>query len=107
MTPIRAGMTAVIFISTRNGADGSGYDAAATAMERLAERQPGYVGIDSARGPDGRGITVSYWLDEASAIAWRDHPEHAATRERGRAVWYDDCQTIVTTVDRAYAWTRR
>jgi heme-degrading monooxygenase HmoA len=107
MTPIRAGMTAVIFISTRNEADGSGYAAAAEAMERLAALQPGYVGMDSVRGDDRIGITVSYWDDEAAAVAWRDHPDHAAVRESGRALWYDNCHTIVTTVDRAYSWTRR
>ena len=53
-------------------------------MDALAAAQPGYRGVDSARGADGLGITVSYWADDAAAIAWRDHPEHAAIRERGR-----------------------
>src|SRR3546814_1222979 len=62
----RAGQTAVIFVSQRTDADADGYDRAAQAMAALAARQPGYRGMDSVRGADGHGITVSYWADEAS-----------------------------------------
>ena len=34
------------------------------------------LGIESARGNDGFGITVSYWADEASARAWGRVAEH-------------------------------
>lgn len=103
---ISAGTTAVIFISTRNDADPLGYAEAADAMESLAALQPGYIGIESVRGDDRRGVTISYWRDETAAIAWRDHPDHAAVREKGRALWYDECHTIVTSVTRAYRWQR-
>ncbi|MCP3734955.1 antibiotic biosynthesis monooxygenase [Sphingomonas sp. RP10(2022)] len=104
--PRRAGEVAVIFASTRNGADAAGYDAAAAAMDALAARQSGYRGIESVRGPDGAGITISYWADEAAAIAWRDQPDHAAIRERGRGLWYDRYRVTVCTVVRDYAWCR-
>ncbi|QKR98896.1 antibiotic biosynthesis monooxygenase [Sphingomonas sp. CL5.1] len=102
----RAGQVAVIFVSQRTAADGAGYAAAAAAMDALAARQPGYRGVDSTRDADGFGITVSYWGSEAEALAWRDHPEHAAIRARGRAEWYERYQVIVTRVERGYAWTR-
>ncbi|MGP7794824.1 antibiotic biosynthesis monooxygenase [Sphingomonas sp. CLY1604] len=102
----RQGETAVIFASVRNGDDAAGYDAAAIAMERLAARQPGYRGIESARGADGAGITVSYWADDAAALAWRDQPDHVAIREAGRRRWYDSYRVTVCTVTRAYDWNR-
>lgn len=101
-----SGMVAVIFVSHRTGADPAGYDAAAAAMDALAAVQPGYRGIDSARGADGEGITISYWASDAEAIAWRDHPEHAAIREAGRAHWYDRYRVTVCRVERGYAWSR-
>jgi heme-degrading monooxygenase HmoA len=101
----RAGEVAVIFASQRNGRDAPGYDAAAAAMDALAARQPGYRGIESARGDDGYGVTVSYWADEAAAIAWRDQPDHAATREAGRARWYDRYSVTVAAVTRDYHWS--
>lgn len=102
----RAGQIAVIFVSERTGDDDAGYAEAAAAMEALAAEQPGYRGIESARGADGLGITVSYWADEASAKAWRDQPDHAAIRERGRERWYTRYEVIVSEVSRAYSWTR-
>jgi len=106
MNDDRTGQIAVIFTSIRNGADATGYGEAAAAMDALAAAQPGYRGVDSVREADGRGITVSYWADDAAAIAWRDHPEHAAIRERGRALWYDGYSVNVARIERAYAWTR-
>ena len=101
----RQGWVAVIFTAQRNGRDEPGYQAAATAMDALAARQPGYRGIDSARGRDGVGVTVSYWANDAAAQAWRDQPEHAAMREAGRARWYSWYTVTVARVERDYAWT--
>jgi heme-degrading monooxygenase HmoA len=102
----RNGQIAVIFVSQRTEADPEGYTAAAEAMDRLAAAQPGYRGIDSARGGDGVGVTVSYWADEAAAIAWRHHAEHAAIREMGRARWYERYSASVATVTRSYHWAK-
>lgn len=102
----QVGEVAVIFASRRNGADPAGYDAAAVAMDALAALQPGYRGVESVRDADGAGITISYWADEAAAIAWRDHPDHAAIRDAGRARWYDSYRVTVCTVSRRYDWAR-
>jgi heme-degrading monooxygenase HmoA len=103
----REGSVAVIFTSRRSGADEPGYAAAAAAMDALAAAQPGYLGVESARGADGVGITVSYWTDEAAALAWRAQADHAAVREHGRDRWYDWYRVEVTTVARSYRWRRR
>ncbi|WP_206243970.1 antibiotic biosynthesis monooxygenase family protein [Novosphingobium terrae] len=100
------GAIAVIFISGRTAADAEGYGAAADAMAEAAARQDGYLGVESARGADGLGITVSWWRDEAAALAWRQNPEHTRIREQGRALWYDWYRTVITTVERAYDWQR-
>jgi heme-degrading monooxygenase HmoA len=100
----RTGQTAVIFLSSRTGADEPGYQEAADRMERLAAVQPGYRGLDSARGPDGCGITVSWRADEASALAWRRHPDHTTIREGGRSRWYATYEVAVATVARSYRW---
>ena len=106
MTKRSAGEIAVIFVSEVTGADSDGYAAAAAVMEALAATQPGYRGIDSARGLDGRGITVSYWADEAAAVAWRKNADHEAIRERGRGVWYRSYSLHVAEVTRSYDWLK-
>ena len=98
------GSIAVIFASRRTAADDAGYADAAARMAALAATQPGYLGMESARGEDRFGITVSYWADEASALAWRREAEHAAVRALGRERWYASYRLIVTRVERAYVW---
>ena len=71
MAEDRSGQVAVIFVSERLPDDDTGYVAAAEAMATLAATQPGYRGVDAVRGEDRIGITVSYWADDASAVAWR------------------------------------
>lgn len=100
------GAIAVIFLSGRSASDPEGYGEAADAMAEAAARMPGYLGIESVRDADGVGITISWWRDEAAALAWRDDPDHARIRDWGRAVWYDWYRVIIATVDRAYGWTR-
>lgn len=100
----RKNQIAVIFASMRTDFDADGYEQAAEAMAVLASQQPGYRGVQSARGGDGFGITVSYWADEAAATAWRDHPEHSAIRDMGRARWYSSYSLEVATISRAYDW---
>lgn len=100
----RIGQVAVIFTSHRTDADAAGYAAAVAEMDVRAAAMPGYRGMTSARGDDGFGITVSYWADEAAAIAWRDDPHHAAIRNAGRERWYADYEVVVASVTRDYRW---
>ncbi len=101
-----SGTTSVIFIAQRTVHDDEGYARAATAMDALAAQQPGYLGMDSVRGHDGLGITVSYWRADADAKAWRDHPDHAAIRDAGRDRWYTHYSLHVAQVTRSYDWQK-
>lgn len=103
----RTGQTAVIFLNRRTDADEASYADAAVRMERLAAVQPGFRGLDSVRGADGAGITVSWWADEASALAWRAQADHAAVRDAGRARWYAGYEVAVAGVGRSYRWGER
>ena len=97
---------AVIFTSQREAEDEAGYNAMADQMAALAAQQPGYLGVESARGTDGLGITVSYWRTLDDIAAWRRHAEHRVAREQGRADWYSSYSLRISKVERAYGWTR-
>ena len=90
---------AVIFTSVRTEGD-NGYAVMARRMEELAAQQPGYLGVEAAR--EGVGITVSYWVDDAAARAWKQVTEHLVAQDRGRDAWYVDYQVRVATVTRSY-----
>ena len=93
---------AVIFTSKRTAADDVGYAAMADVMADMAARQPGYLGHESARD-DGVGITVSYWVDEASLKNWKQVTEHLAGQRMGRERWYTHYETRIAKVERAYS----
>ncbi len=92
---------AVVFTSTRTEGD-QGYAAMSAAMDELAARQPGYLGIEGVRDGD-LAITVSYWVDHEAARAWKAVAEHTVAQRRGREVWYQDYRVRVATVERDYA----
>lgn len=92
---------AVIFAAQRTEGD-HGYDAMAMQMVKLAEDQPGYIGNESTRDEAGLGITVSYWQDEASLIAWKDVAQHLLAQKLGKTRWYEYYTLRVAKVERAY-----
>ena len=96
---------AVIFTSTLT-ADDKGYGKMADAMERLASEQPGYLGIESARGPDGLGITISYWQDEEALKNWKQVAAHRTAQQLGKDKWYQAYTARVVRVERAYGFER-
>jgi heme-degrading monooxygenase HmoA len=56
----------------------------AEEMERLARLQPGFIHLESVRGTDGVGITISYWKSIEAARAWGRVPSHQAAQKLGK-----------------------
>ena len=97
---------AVIFTSTRTGVD-QGYHDGAARMVELAARQPGFLGVESTRGVEGLGITVSYWASLEAIAAWKAHGEHRIAQAQGHAKWYEHFETRIARVERAYSGPKR
>jgi heme-degrading monooxygenase HmoA len=91
----------VIFTSLRTPLE-RGYSSMAERMAELAEQQPGFLGMESARGEGGLGITVSYWSSEESIAAWKENLEHQNAQQAGKAVWYADYFLRIARVERQY-----
>ncbi len=96
---------AVIFSSLRNSGDND-YGATSDRMVELAAQQAGFLGVESLRGADGFGITVSYWESEQAIKNWKRNAEHTLARQRGRMEWYEHFELRVAKVERAYAGPR-
>ena len=92
--------TVVIFTSVRPDVADDGYAEAAAEMDALVRRQPGFLGVESAR--EALGITVSYWRDEDAARAWKQVGEHLLAQRRGSREWYSSYRVRVATVVRDY-----
>jgi heme-degrading monooxygenase HmoA len=91
---------AVIFTSIRTAVE-EGYIETAKRMVELAEQQPGYLGLESARNE--LGITISYWTNLESIKAWKAQAEHQIAQEKGKKDWYTAYKTRICLVERDYA----
>jgi heme-degrading monooxygenase HmoA len=90
---------AVIFSSKRTTDAREQYDATSAAMVELASKQPGFLGIESARGADGFGITVSYWDSLEAIRSWKQVP---AVQARAKETFYERYEVRVAAVERGY-----
>jgi heme-degrading monooxygenase HmoA len=96
---------AVVFTSKRTEGD-DGYAAMAETMVARSKEQPGFLGLESVRGADGVGITVSYWGDLESIRAWKADAPHAKAQAAGKASWYQHYEVRIARVERAYSGPR-
>ena len=96
---------AVIF-SSQLADDHEGYAEVAARMVALSKEHEGFLGIDSARGENGFGITVCYW-DSLDAIArWREAEAHDRVKSVGQERFYTRYDLRVARVERERAFTR-
>lgn len=99
---------AVIFSSVRTDVD-EAYGDTATRMVELAQEQPGFLGVESARNDQSAGaggITVSYWESLDAIRAWKQQAEHRLAQQTGRAQWYESYKTRICKVERDYEFKR-
>lgn len=96
---------AVVFTSTRAAVD-DGYGDMSNLMADLVNDVDGFLGMDSVRGADGRGITVGYFRDDEALKTWRENLEHREAMQLGREKWYDEYSLHITRVERSYTWSR-
>ncbi|EEQ95458.1 antibiotic biosynthesis monooxygenase [Brucella intermedia] len=94
----------VTFASQRVSGEDDGYGDMAVQMGELAAKQPGYLGIESARDAEGFGITNSFWADEESIRAWKRDVDHLVAQRLGRQKWYEAYRVRIGRVERAYGF---
>ena len=92
---------AVIFTSHRTG-DDDGYAAMAARMVELVSKQPGFLGVESAR--QDVGITISYWSDLESIKNWKANLEHQEAQRLGYEKWYASFKMRISKVERDYGF---
>lgn len=90
---------AVVFTSLGKNI-GEDYHDMALQMERLANLQDGFLGIESAR--DGIGITVSYWKSLDSIKKWKANVDHKVAQKKGKELWYKEFAVRICKVERDY-----
>ena len=77
------------------------YSRTAARMRDLAIRQFGCLEFHAVTEGD-QEVALSYWPDEQSIRAWRNHPEHVLAQQAGRDRWYERYSVQVAEVTREY-----
>ena len=89
----------VIFTSIKNE-DVNGYSEMAEAMEKLAAKQPGYLGFESATGTPN--ISISYWESLEAITSWKQHADHLFAQQLGKTQWYKKYRVRICKVEKDY-----
>lgn len=79
---------AAIFTNQRSEEGADLYPLMSDRMVELAQKQEGFLGLESVRGDDGLGITVSYWESRDAIKSWGKHGEHVIAKQHGRQEFY-------------------
>jgi len=95
---------AVIFTSQRTEEDGEGYTKMAEVMDELAQKQPGFLRVESARNAEGKGITVSYWESLDAIQAWKENSKHLVAQQFGKEKWYKQYNVEICKVIKDYSF---
>ena len=80
------------------------YSRVAARMRELATTRFGCLEFHAVtEGQDE--VALSYWPDEKSIRAWRNHPEHVLAQQAGRDRWYESYSVQVAQITREYRAT--
>ena len=93
-------MFVVIFRATARTLDAE-YSATAARIRELALSQFGC--LDFTAVTEGtQEVALSYWPDEASIRAWKQHTDHLMAQQLGRERWYSSYRVEVAEIKRHY-----
>lgn len=93
---------AVIFTSKRADGNAEEYDDETKKMIALLTNQEGFLGFETAK--EKIGITISYWKDIASIMAWRNNLGHLAAQKKGKDIFYETFKVRIAKVERDYSF---
>jgi heme-degrading monooxygenase HmoA len=102
-------MIAVIFEVEPTQDGHAGYLEHAARLRPILEQMDGFISVErfqSLTNPR-KIVSLSFWRDESSVRAWREHPDHRATQAAGRAGVFADYRLRVATVVRDYGLYER
>ena len=90
----------------RDGTDVAAYQQHVDAMYALARSMPGFVSSQDFASDNGDRLAVIQFQDDETLADWREHPEHRAAQERGRAEYYASYSLQVCDLERDSHFTR-
>jgi len=97
---------AVIFTSTLINLDDSKYHAFSKEMLETVTSASGFLGLESYREHDGKGVTISYWKTVSDIQKWKQNTRHLIAQEYGREEAYSSYRVRVCEVQHSYQFNK-
>jgi heme-degrading monooxygenase HmoA len=91
-------------IRPRPGRDEAEFQRTYERMVELVSGMDGFLGVEGFSGEDGSELVVIKFSTDEAIRAWKAHPEHVATQQRGRDEFFGAYQVTVAAVTRSYEW---
>jgi heme-degrading monooxygenase HmoA len=85
------------------------YLALAARLKPELERMDGFISIErfQSLSDEGKLLSLSFWRDEESVRAWRNHAEHRAAQRAGRESIFSDYRLRIVSTLRDYGMEDR
>ena len=111
MPPLKPPYFTAIFSSQRTSTTrceeaSISYEEMADRMAQLAEESDGFLGMESYRDADGRGVTISYWRTLDAIRNWGQDPRHLEAQSTGQKIWYEQYSLRIARVESETVWQR-
>ena len=87
---------AVIFTTIQSN-EREGYTDMNARMLELAQKEKGFLGIESTHGDIG--LSITYWASLEDIARWKNHAEHKIAQAKGFEMWYQAFATRVAKVE--------
>ncbi len=94
----------VVTFANKKTATQQGYSETLMQILALAQKQKGFLGLDSCSNAENFGITNSYWESLADIKNWKQQSDHLIAQNKGKERWYE-CYTVnIAKVEHSYAF---
>jgi heme-degrading monooxygenase HmoA len=74
-------------------------------MGELVSGLPGFVSIEGFDLGERSELVLARFESDEAVRAWKAHPEHVRTQERGRTEFFESYEITVAEEIRHYHWT--
>ena len=102
-------MIAVIFEVTPKACGTDEYFDIANELKSTLITMEGFISIERfvSMSDPNKVLSLSFWQDEQSVIAWREQTSHKSAQAKGRGELFDDYRLRVAHVLRDYGLNER
>jgi heme-degrading monooxygenase HmoA len=99
-------MVVIVFRSRLRNDLPEDFEQVGQRMYEIASSMPGFISYKDFKAEDEEYVSIVEWESLETLAAWREHPEHKITQQRGRSEFFASYHIQVCTPVRDYAFAQ-